>query len=233
MRPAGLALCALLIAGCAQNAILELQVQLPPNPPGETWFAQIQVRTAPTTDPLSNFRINWMGNDLRTVPLTSVSQWDCVSVEGLDPSVSLHVKVRFCRAEDCLDLLDGDPPERLYSLETPFYIGSRTYHRIVVPAVPDCASTEDCQPGVDGVPEQSIGVCIEGRCACSVDSDCQAGFACAPGVGCAEIVDRCAIEGCVQGPVSSTFCIGVTNQHFCDRNPNLLRDDTFMCSLPD
>ena len=217
---------AALSAGCAQNAILELQVQLPANPPGETWFAQVQVRTAPASDPLSNFSINWMGSDLRTVPLTSTSQWDCVSVQSLDPAVSLHVKVRFCRAEDCLDLLDGDPPERLYSLETPFYIGSRTYHRIVVPAIPDCASTADCT-------RDAVGVCVEGRCACSVDSDCGEGYACVAGVGCAQIVDRCAIEGCIEGPVSAMFCSRDTGEHFCERNPSVLRDDTFMCSLPE
>jgi len=215
------------LGGCAQNAILELQIELPPNPPGETWFAQIQVRQAPASDPLSNFAINWMGgSDLRTVPLTTVSQWDCTSVESSDPTVSVHVKVRFCRAEDCLDLMDGDPPERLYSLETPFYIGSRTYHQIMVSNVPACTTTDDCTAG-------GVGVCIEGRCACSVAADCAAGFTCVPGVGCVEEVGRCAIEGCIEGPVSAMFCSRDTGEHFCERNPSVLRDDSFMCSLPE
>jgi hypothetical protein len=184
----GLAIAALL-TGCAQNAFFELQVELPANPAGQTWFAQIQVR-----DTNQGFAIPWMGGDLPTVPLGDARQWDCLSVESLDAQVSLHVRVRFCRSEDCLDLEDGDPPERLYSFETPFYIGSRTYFRVVVPRIPVCATDTDCD----------VGVCLTDRC-------------------------RCSIEGCIEGPVSATFCSTETDEHFCERNPDIRRDETYMC----
>jgi len=209
---------ALLGSGCAQNAMFELQVQLPANPPGETWFAQIQVRDQNG----HSFSIPWMGGDVPTVALGSEARWDCISVESLDPTVSLHVRVRFCHSEDCLDLEDGDPPERLYSFEAPFYIGSRTYYRVTVPRIPSCTSSLDC----------AVGVCIEDRCGCSIDADCGGEFRCEPGFGCVNAIDRCSIEGCIEGPVSATFCSTETGEHFCERNPEILRDETFMCSTP-
>ncbi len=210
----GLAIAALL-SGCAQNAFFELQVELPPNPPGQTWYAQIQVRDMDG----HGFGIPWMGGDVPTVPLDAVRRWDCLSVESMDARVSLHVRVRFCRSEDCLDLEDGDPPERLYSFETPFYIGSRTYFRIVVPRIPVCATDLDCD----------VGVCLTDRCGCRVDADCGAGHRCEVGAGCVQVVDRCSIEGCIEGPVSATFCSTETDEHFCERNPDITRDETYMC----
>lgn len=210
-------LAAALLGGCAQNAYFELQVDLPPNPAGETWYAQIQIRDSEG----HSFGIPWMGGDVPTVPLTDARQWDCISVQGVDASRSLHVRVRFCRSEDCLDLEDGDPPERLFSFETPFYIGSRTYFRIAVPSIPDCATDTDCD----------VGVCITDRCGCRADADCGTGYACEPDSGCVRVVDRCSIEGCIEGPVSATFCSTETGEHFCQRNPDITRDETYMCPI--
>lgn len=216
---------ALATAGCAQNAILELQVQLPANPPGESWFAQIQVRDQSGHE----FNIPWMGGDLTSVPLTNAPQWDCLSVQSVDPGVSLNVRVRFCRSEDCLDLDDGDPPERLYSLETPFYIGARTYFRITVPEIPACDMAGS------GTCASTPGVCVDGRCSCSVDAECgeATDMRCEPGFGCVRMIDRCSIEGCIEGPVSASYCSLDTGQHFCEKNPEILRDESFMCSIAD
>lgn len=220
---------ALLSVGCAQNAILELQVQLPAAPAGdpESWFAQIQIRNA-TGHPFSTAEgrpLPWMGGDLPAVELIDMTQWDCISVISDDPTLNVHVRVRFCRSETCVDFEDSSPPERLYSLETPFYIGRRTYYRIVVPGIPDCATDEDCM-------EDAVGVCIDERCSCNVDTDCGAGFRCEPASGCVEEIGRCSIEGCIEG-VPAEFCSMDSGLHFCERNANISRDDTYMCTLPE
>ncbi|MBX3275217.1 MAG: hypothetical protein KF729_33435 [Sandaracinaceae bacterium] len=202
--------------GCAQNAYFELQVQLPAAPAGQTWYAQVQVRDS--TNPLS---IPWMGpGDVPSIPLEASPRWDCISIEGTRPDVTLHVRVRFCRSPDCLDLEDGDPPQRLYSFETPFYIGSRTYYRVQVPRIPVCTTDADC----------ASGACIEERCGCATSADCGPTERCEPGAGCVTVVTRCQIEGCIEGPVSASYCSGETEQHFCERNPSITRDETFMCS---
>ena len=157
------------------------------------------------------------------MPLTNARQWDCISVQSLDARLSLHVRVRFCRSEDCLDLMDGDPPERLYSFETPFYIGSRTYYRVMVGDVPTCDMTRTCD----------VGVCMGDKCGCVTDADCGTGFRCEVGAGCVQVIDRCSIEGCIEGPVSATFCSTETDEHFCERNPDITRDDTYMCPIAD
>jgi len=210
-----------LSAGCTQNAFFELQIELPgaPAEDPESWYAQIQVR-----DQTGHaFDVNWMGGDLPTVPLTSAARWECISVQSLDASVSLNVRVRFCRDPRCLAFEDSTAPERLYSFETPFYVGARTYYRVQVPEIPICP-TGDCV----GTP----GTCSAGRCTCTADADCGGGFRCEPGVGCVLEVGRCEIEGCIEGGISN-FCSTTTGEHFCEKNPEIERnDEMYMCSVP-
>jgi len=208
-----------LTTGCTQNAYFELQVELPANPPGETdWYAQIQVR-----DQTGHaFDVNWMGGDLPTVPLEASRHWECISVQGLDPSVSLNVRVRFCQDPRCLEFVDASAPERLYSFETPFHIGARTYYRVEIPEVPICAES-DCA--------ETPGTCNVERCSCTSDADCGGGYRCEPSVGCVLEVGRCQIEGCIEGGISN-FCSTTTGEHFCEKNPEIPRDDTFTCSGP-
>lgn len=227
------ALAALLLAGCTQNAILELQVLVPPGPTDGDWFAVIQVRDA-VREPFDALRL--VTGD-RPVRLTDEVQWVCTSVESTDPTVSANVRVRFCRGPDCTELADAFAPERLYTLETPFYIGARTYYRIEIDDVPICG---------DGTAEPSCvtnpGVCLASasatgtsRCGCVVDADCgdTSIYQCVPEVGCVENVGRCFIEGCIGGPVSASFCSVDSGRHFCEASPQILRDETFACSLPE
>ncbi len=207
-----------LLTGCAQNAILEFQIELPPNPPGETWFAKVEVISS-SDDGLALFSSGFSTN-LRTIPLEDATRWDCLSIESSNPMASVLLKVRFCQSPEC-GLTDERGPRHLYRLETPFYIGSRTYYRARIPSVPTCASSDDC----------AVGACIGEVCGCSSEADCPEGFACVAGEGCVSLVDRCSIEGCIGG-TGSSFCSGDTGEHFCERNPGLLRDETFMCSLP-
>lgn len=216
-----------LSAGCTQNAFFELQVQLPadPDPSDEIeWFAQIQVRDQTG----HGLDVNWMGGDLPTVPLSDAARWECLSVQSQDPGISLNVRVRFCRDPRCLAFEDSSAPERLYSFETPFYVGARTYYQVQIPQIPACVGAPtDCA--------MTPGDCGGGsRCTCTVDTDCEgfgAGYRCEPGVGCVLEVGRCQIEGCIEGGISN-FCSTTTGEHFCEKNPEITRNDTFMCTLP-
>ena len=101
-------LSALLAGGCAQNAILELQIELPPAPAGSSArFAYVQV-ASPNSG--FDFGVDW-GDEGFTVPLTDTSQWTCVSVVGASPEVDVNARVRFCQEERCLDVADGNAPE--------------------------------------------------------------------------------------------------------------------------
>lgn len=211
----------MLLGGCAQNAILELQVELPAAPPDDgqgPWYAQIQLRRAADHP----FDIDWMGGDLEGVQLTDRTRWDCISVESMDPTADLNVRVRFCRSPNCLNLpLDAVRRERWYRLERPFYIGRRTYWRTRVTDVPECASDDDCG---------GIGVCNDGICSCELDAECSGTLVCEAG-NCVDRVDRCSIEGCIEG-VSTSFC-SISGQHFCETNENIERVESFECPQAD
>jgi len=211
-------LAALVLGGCAQNAILELQVQLPEAPPDDgvgPWYAQIQLRRAADHP----FDIEWMGGDLEGVELGDTPRWDCVSVQSADPSMDLHVRVRFCRSPDCLNLPhDATPRERWYRLEHPFYIGRRTYWHTTIDSVPVCERDEDCG---------GVGVCNDSVCGCEVDSECDGEMVCEAGT-CVEDVGRCSIEGCIEGP-STNFCSVDTGKHFCETNGYFERPESFEC----
>lgn len=211
---------ATLSIGCAQNAILELQVDLPAAPTpsdGRPWFAQVQVRRA-SDNP---FDTDWMGVDDQLFELGDTRQWGCISVVSSDQELDLHIRVRFCRGDNCLDLLDASPPERWYSLEHPFYIGRHTYYRITdIAEVPECTTDGDCG---------GIGACVDGLCGCVTASDCGSGLTC-QGDTCLRTVGRCSIEGCIDG-VSTTFCSVADSTHFCESNPDILRSESFECAV--
>ena len=210
-RASPFVLAALLTLGCAENAFLELQLRLPPAPAGESWFAYTQARSAADF----TFAGLWGGGrDPAVVPLTDEQAWTCTSVEATDESVDLNVRVRFCRSENCLDLMlgDGFAPEALYAIEHPFYIGRRTYARFEVDRIPNCSTSSDC----------AVGICTdEGRCGCETDADCTTlpNHVCDP-LGCVEEVDRCDVSGCIDNPGGGTFCSG-SGEHFCETLPDL------------
>lgn len=212
---------ALVLAGCAENAILELQIELPAAPPddgtGSSWYALTRVRRA-SDNP---FDVGWTGPGATAIELGPEPQWDCISVQSFDQEMDLHVRVAFCRAENCLDLMDGSPPERWFRLEHPFYIGRRTYWSTQITEVPECASDGDCG---------GIGVCIDGSCGCELGSECPGGMICEAG-NCLLAVDRCRIEGCIEGD-SASYCAGSDGPHFCETNPNADRDGSYQCDLP-
>ena len=209
----------LLMLGCSQNAVFELQIELPEAPPddgtGEPWFALVQTRRASAWD--FSLETEWgsSNDDVAATRLTDARQWDCISVvsaqqeetnaAGDSVPLDLHVRVRFCRTPTCTSLeLDRATPERWYRQHHPFYIGRRTYWRTEIDSVHQC-------PDCDGV-----GVCIDGQCGCTTSADCPTGLECEAG-NCLEDVDRCEIEGCIDGSEGVGYCReGRTGAHYCE-----------------
>lgn len=215
------ALVPLLAAACAQNAFLELSLHLPSRPSGQEWFAQVLAADESSYP----FDVEtWGITPLPAVPLGTEPQWSCMSIQTHDATMNLNVAVRFCRSSDCAD---DAAPERLYRLEHPFYIGSRTYYEIDIPSLPPttCASAEDCE----------LGVCIAGTCGCSEDTHCGSGFRChvvSTWGRCVEQVERCSIAGCVDEPNPTSFCTSGDGPHFCERFPGATRSVPPPCTPP-
>lgn len=123
---------ALLLAGCGQNAILELTLDLPPAPSSaEEWFATVQPRTSENP-----FEEDWPPDELPPITLGPSAMQDAVSVVTEDTSLDVHLKVRFCRSPDCTALADATSPEVWYLLQHPFYEGKRTSFHIEIGEVP-------------------------------------------------------------------------------------------------
>ena len=216
---------ALVAGGCAENAFLELQLELPPTPAGdeEPWFARIQVRDAANNP----FELQWSGGDpFGSVPLGPAARWECISVESRDEEIDVNVRVRFCRTPDCSDLGDPTDRERWFRIERPFYIGKRTFFRARIPRVPRCATDADCD----------VGVCDEesGRCGCETSADCcptgvvGCDFVCpAPGPpgsvarSCIREVDRCSVQGCITGDDPMSYCRLEDGSHFCEQSSSV------------
>jgi hypothetical protein len=227
-------LIAILLSGCAQNGILELLIDLPPAPADtgpDPWFATVQVRR----ESASSFMMPWDGEDPVAVELGPEPVRDCISVVADEDDFNLEIRVRFCRDQNCLSFADGTPPERLYRLEHPIYIGRRTYWREQILSVPNCMEDEDCE----------VGRCIEGRCGCVTTADCcgEDGclcprppcYSCEDGGDtdtgidtCVESLTRCHIEGCTSGDPSMWCTMGGT-EHFCEQSNWAPRTNTYMC----
>ncbi len=219
---------ALLLSGCAQNAVLELQVQVPPAPdPSTPRYALVQVRRADAT----GFGVAWTGDDPPGVALGQQAAWVCTSVESHDETVDLDVRVRFCGSATCDALGDDTAPELRYHIAHPFYIGRHTYWSAQIAAVPECMVDSDCP----------AGVCVAARCSCTTDTDCCPGGDCSACGGssgepcatcegqpasCVEQVGRCQVEGCIPGRTNN-FCAG-DGRHFCETS-SIDRTEAYMC----
>lgn len=115
---------ALLASGCARNALLELEVQLPPG----IDHAELRVLSDPP-------------------PSYDDPEWDAVTPEALDevgevarvqvlaegPAIEapLAARVRLCGATPC----DSTAEVRV-EIERPFYVGHETRVTVAIPAVP-------------------------------------------------------------------------------------------------
>ena len=138
----------LLSLGCARNAVLELEVDLPPGPTGR--FAVLQFENQD-----SEFLAAWGGSDAWPgTPLTAERQTVRYSIVSEAVATRVRVKVNFCTTADCSAL--DDAPDRVpalwYEIERAFYVGRQTEWLLSIPTVPidppDAPVTvERCQIG--------------------------------------------------------------------------------------
>lgn len=163
---------ALLLCGCARNAIFELELDLPPRPSGAL-HAVVQVRND------ADFSAGWSGVPMAPgVPLPPAcarpDPAPACDDRELDPACSavvsvigdeddltrpLRVRIRFCEDPACGAAADAAAPETRVEIERAFYTGRYTQGRVCVDAVP---------PGPGGVPvriERCAVRCREGDAA--------------------------------------------------------------------
>lgn len=129
-----LALVALLaLAGCAENAILELTVELPDaataGAPGAT-FALVQVAVGRSDDPRSLFRVGSTSD--ASFALSSAPSTERMSVVagGADLTEPLTVRVVYCRERGCLPR--DEDRVAYFEIERAFYQGRYTQVDLLV-----------------------------------------------------------------------------------------------------
>lgn len=130
MRRALLLPLALCLAACADNAILEVELDLPAAT-GTQMFAYVQSRSADTID----FGTEWAGADApEGFLLTSGGSVQHVSFVTSGPAMTrqLGIRVRFCSDRVCGAIADTTAPEAQFVIERAFYRGHRTTLRLTV-----------------------------------------------------------------------------------------------------
>lgn len=117
------------LSGCARNAVLEVELDLPPGPTDR--FAVVQFETA------DGFDSTWLAQYPGT-PLGSGRQTVEYSLITESPNERLRVKVNFCTTPDCTGLDDtfDRAPAVWYELERSFYIGERTRWVVTIDTLP-------------------------------------------------------------------------------------------------
>jgi hypothetical protein len=134
-----------LVSGCAQNAIFELTLDVPP-PVGERSRVVIEARTGD-----ADFSTDWQQTQITGIPLTpAVRNSITASFEasGDDIVGQLKVKVRFCVDERCLDTADGpmSAPEQRYEFDRVFYQGRYTTYAVTLDELPDPSMAPPVEP---------------------------------------------------------------------------------------
>lgn len=170
---------ALLLAGCGQNAFLELEIDLPPNAFAMKGDRYANVRIVSGQVP---FDQDWQIDTPLPAPKLDPSAPTKlpISVEGSSSSetVPVRVKVRFCKSADCTMIGDDQAPEVRLEIERAFYLGKRTSYTWTIGCVPNVAGQTDAPP------------------ACDVPQDT------------ATTVPKCKVAGCRTGSPTSGYCVG-------------------------
>lgn len=129
-----------LASGCARNAVLEVELTLPPRPESEPpLFAVVQFETDDPETGREAFERVWASGDAYPgVRLATETQLASYSVVSENSGRVLLVKVLFCSTDRC-SAIEDDPdvvPAVWYRLERPFYVGQRTWWRHVIDTIP-------------------------------------------------------------------------------------------------
>lgn len=181
------ATCVLLLCGCARNAVLELAIELP-RAEGDVAYALVEVHPDDLgEDP---FAVQWATPPLAPTPLGAVPVVLDASVVADGYRGDVLLRVRFCRAPDCLDLsAPRDPRAEVRArIERPLYTGARTSVRLRIPSVPSASATPPagCVAEPAGHPTWSCRV------------------------------PRCSVAGCIFGDPVANYCDGDDGPHFCE-----------------
>lgn len=137
-------LVAVLLAGCADNAVLELDLGLPPESfDGINRFAFVQARSGLEpfdepwggTDPVDGFRL---GLEPHREELSIVAEEGAIA----EP---LRIKIRYCFASRCTALSDAEAPQAEIEIERAFYEASRTFLTLDVTGMDEAIAIEKCR----------------------------------------------------------------------------------------
>jgi hypothetical protein len=143
--------------GCADNAILEITLDLPPAEDGRS-FAYVQARSKPGADLLAPWSEESSISDFRLRTGERERVTFGVEASGDQIESRLLLKVRFCDGSRCDSLTDGmqDPAEQHFDFERAFYRGEFTtyVHEITLMPPP-------CEPAGGGCthPLELVGKC--------------------------------------------------------------------------
>ncbi len=146
MRRALLLPLALCLAACADNAILEVELDLPMAATSAPQYAYVQSRSAAAID----FDGDWAGADApEGFLLTSASSMQNVSFvtsNGATMTQPLGIRVRFCSDRVCGAIADTHAQEAHFVITRAFYRGKRTNVRLTVTpsATPTTTTIDRC-----------------------------------------------------------------------------------------
>lgn len=161
----GLAASLLSLGGCADNAILELTLELPS---GEEGFAFVQFDQGATFEEFEG------STSLDGFPLDGpASVQVSVIADGDEIEAPLRVKVRFCQEPRCTFLdpagieSDDGVGELRFELERAFYRGRFTEHTLDLRTIPE----RGIPPTLSVVDKCEVGGCRDGT---TVTNSCRA-----------------------------------------------------------
>jgi len=143
------------LSGCASDGVLELSLDLPPNPDPDRIYAFTQARDAADNPILDEWRDD---ADLDGIELGTARTEDQISLRSVQGGIDVNVKVTFCATPRCTDLSDATAPQLLYTLKSPVYVGSRTRYTLTIAALP---TTRD--PRVTEVDKCDVAGCVGGE----------------------------------------------------------------------
>jgi len=123
--------------GCAENAVLEMEIDLPGRGTSDSTHAFVQVRSGE-----QNFADAWSGDDpLDGFPLQVSANTISFSVVGDSDHEGqpLLMKVRFCTTSRCIAIVDEERlrPKVYIRIERAFYVGHYTGAAATIDAIPD------------------------------------------------------------------------------------------------
>lgn len=133
-----IAIACLGLSACADNAVLEVTLELPARTGGAPVYAFVQSRS----DDMPTFDGSWAGADASEgFPLGTTPTTQHVSFVASGAAIprKLGIRVRFCADRACGAIADVNAQEAHFIIDRAFYRGQRT--SLVLPAMPSATPT--------------------------------------------------------------------------------------------